>query len=235
MSLVAGRGPLSKDPAGWFSSPVPDDLVFVEPHPRRVQAIRNGQTVIDTERALLVHRRDHPLSYAFPADAVGGLPSDPVPEASGYAHVPWDAVDTWLEEGRQLVHYPPNPYHRVDCRPTKRVLRVSVAAATLVDTADTVIVFETALAPRLYVDPSVVRTDLLRRTETSSYCNYKGYATYWAAVVGGTVVDDVAWSYEDPPPECLPIKGHLSFDSDRAEVIAELPRLGQTSGCSCEV
>jgi hypothetical protein len=115
MSLVAGRGPLSKDPAGWFSSPLPDDLVFVEPHPRRVQAIRNGQTVIDTERALMVHRRDHPLSYAFPADVVGDLPSDPEPEAPGYVHVPWDAVDMWLEEGRPLVHYPPNPYHRVDC------------------------------------------------------------------------------------------------------------------------
>ncbi|MDT5207757.1 MAG: hypothetical protein QOF67_172 [Mycobacterium sp.] len=222
MSLVAGRGPLSKDPAGWFSSPLPDDPVFVEPHPRRVQAIRNGQVVINTERALMVHRRDHPLSYAFPADEVGDLPGDPEPQAPGYVHVPWDAVDTWVEEGRTLVHYPPNPYHRVDCRPTNRSLRVTAAGATLVDTGDTVIVFETALEPRLYVDPSVVRTDLLRRTDTSSYCNYKGYATYWAAV-GGDVVDDVAWSYEDPPPECLPIRGHLSFDARRVDVIAELP------------
>ena len=235
MSLVAGRGPLSKDPAGWFSPPLADVVVFVEPHPRRVQAIRNGQTVIDTERALLVHRRDHPLSYAFPADDVGYLPSEPEPEAPGFVRVPWDAVDTWLEEGRQLVHYPPNPYHRVDCRPTQRGLRVSVAGATLVDTVDTVIVFETALDPRLYVDPSVVRTDLLRRPDTSTYCNYKGYATYWAAAVGDTVVDDVAWSYEDPPPECLPIKGYLSFDATRTEVIAELPASGQPPGCGCEV
>jgi uncharacterized protein (DUF427 family) len=223
MSLVAGRGPLSTDPAGWFSSHLPDDLVFVEPYPRRVQAIRNGRVVIDTERALMVHRRDHPLSYAFPTDEVGDLPTDPEPEAPGYVHVPWSAVDTWVEEGRTLVHYPPNPYHRIDCRPTNRTLRVTVAGAALVDTADTVIVFETALEPRLYVDPSVVRTDLLRRTETSSYCNYKGYATYWAAVVGDTVVDDVAWSYQDPPPECLPIKGHLSFDAARVDVLAELP------------
>jgi uncharacterized protein (DUF427 family) len=223
MSLVAGRGPLSKDPAGWFSSPLPDDLVFVEPHPRRVQAIRNGHVVIDTERALMVHRRDRPLSYAFPADEIGDLPSDPEPQAPGYVHVPWDAVDTWVEEGRTLVHYPPNPYHRIDCRPTNRALRVTAAGATLVDTPVTVIVFETALEPRLYVDPSVVRTDLLRRTDTSSYCNYKGYATYWAAVVGDMVVEDVAWSYEDPPPECLPIKGHLSFDAARADVTAALP------------
>jgi uncharacterized protein (DUF427 family) len=225
MSLVAGRGPLSKDPAGWFSPPLPDEVVFVEPHPRRVQAIRDGQMFIDTERALLVHRRDHPLSYAFPEEIVGDLPREPEPEAPGYVRVPWDSVDTWLEEGRRLVHYPPNPYHRVDCRPTQRRLRVAIDGATLVDTADTVIVFETALDPRLYVDPSAVRTDLLRRTDTSTYCNYKGYATYWGAVVGDRVVDDVAWSYDDPPPECLPIKGYLSFDTSRAEVVAQLPAM----------
>jgi uncharacterized protein (DUF427 family) len=102
-------------------------------------------------------------------------------------------------------------------------LRVDVAGTTLVDTDDTVIVFETALEPRLYVDPSLVRTDLLRRTETSTYCNYKGVATYWAAVIGGTIVEDVAWSYPDPPPESLSIKGFLSFDATRADVVAELP------------
>jgi uncharacterized protein (DUF427 family) len=230
MSLVAGRGPLSKDPAGWFSSPVPEDLVFVEPHPRRVQGIRAGRTVIDTERALMVHRRGHPLSYVFPADEIGDLSGEPEPEAPGYLRVPWDAVDTWLEEGRRLVHYPPNPYHRVDCRPTARGLRVDVAGTTLVDTVDTVILFETALEPRLYVDPSLVRTDLLRPSETASYCNYKGDATYWSAVIGGIVIDDVAWSYQDPLPETLPIKGFLSFDAARADVVAELPGSHKAAG-----
>jgi uncharacterized protein (DUF427 family) len=219
MSLVAGRGPLSADPGGRFAPPIPAGVVYLEPHPRRVQAVLGGSLVIDTEQALLVHRQGHPLSYVFPADAVAGLPSEPEPQAPGFVHVAWDAVDTWLEEGRELVHYPPNPYHRVDCRPTKRRLRVSVGGTTLVDTDDTVIVFETALQPRLYVDPSLVRTDLLRRSQTSSYCNYKGFATYWS--VGE--VDDVAWSYPDPPPESLPIKGFLSFDATRVEVLAELP------------
>jgi uncharacterized protein (DUF427 family) len=225
MSLVAGRGPLSKDPAGWFSAPLPDDVVFVEPHPRRVQAVLDGCTVIDTERALLVHRRDHPLGFAFPADDVADLPNEPEPEAPGHVRVPWNAVDAWFEEGRKLVHYPPNPYHRVDCRPTHRRLRVTVAGITLVDTADTVAVFETALEPRLYVDPSLVRADVLRRSATTSYCNYKGYATYWSTVIGDTTVADVAWSYEDPLPETLPIKGFLSFDAARAEVLADLPGL----------
>jgi uncharacterized protein (DUF427 family) len=131
-------------------------------------------------------------------------------------HVPWTAVDAWLEEGRKLVHYPPNPYHRIDCRPTKRRLRVDVAGTTLVDIDDTVIVFETALEPRLYVAPGHVRTDLLRRSQTTSYCNYKGYATRWSA-------GDVAWSYEDPPPESPPIKRFFSFDGARVDLVAELP------------
>ncbi|OBG60412.1 DUF427 domain-containing protein [Mycobacterium sp. E735] len=226
MSLVAGRGPLSSDPAGRFSPPLPADVVFIEPHPRRVQAFQDGRAVIDTEGALLVHRRGRPLSYVFRAEEVSDLPTEPEPEAPGFVHVPWDAVDNWLEEGRELVHYPPNPYHRVDCRPTRRRLRVSVARTVLVDTDDTVILFETSLAPRLYVDPAHVRTDLLRRSDTLSYCNYKGFATYWSADVDGRVVDDIAWSYADPPPESLPIKGFLSFDLARADVVAELPHTG---------
>jgi uncharacterized protein (DUF427 family) len=235
MSLVAARGPLSNAPAGWFTPPLPADVVFVEPHRRRVQALRDGHVVLDTEHALMVHRRDHPLSYAFPAGEVGDLPSAPVAEAPGYVAVPWDAVDTWVEEGRELVHYPPNPYHRVDCRPTARRLRVVVADTMLVDTTETVIVFETSVEPRLYVDPAHVRTELLRPSETTSYCNYKGYATYWSAVVGDTVIDDIAWSYPDPPPETLPIKGYLSFDAARADVLAELPQAATMADCGCEV
>lgn len=197
--------------------------MFVEPHPRRVQARLGGRLVIDTERALLVHRPGRSLSYAFPTDAVGDLPSTPEPEAAGFVVVPWDAVDAWFEEGRQLVHYPPNPYHRVDYRPTNRILRVQAEGITLVDTGDTVICFETALAPKLYVKPSLVRTNLLRPTATTMYCNYKGTATYWSAVLDGTVIEDVAWSYEDPLPESEPIKGYLSFDPAKVEVVAELP------------
>lgn len=203
-------------------------MVLVEPHPRRVRAVRGDDVVLDTERCLLVHREGHPLSYAFPAELAGALPATPVPEAPGYVTVPWTAVDDWFEEGRRLVHYPPNPYHRVDCRPTTRRLRVTVGGETLVDTDQTVIVFETALAPRLYVDPAHVRTELLRATDTSSYCNYKGVATYWAAIIGETVVPDVAWSYAEPLPETEPIRGFFSFEGDGVSVSAELPAADQT-------
>jgi uncharacterized protein (DUF427 family) len=223
VSLNAGGGPLGPNPDGRFSSPIPEGLVFVEPHPRRVQAQRDGRVVLDTERVLLVHRSGRPLAYAFPADVVGDLPHEPEPEAPGFVQVPWDAVDTWFEEGRRLRHYPPNPYHRVDCRPARRHLRVTVDGTVLVDTDDTLILFETSLPPRLYVSPDHVHTDLLRPSTTSTYCNYKGDCSYWSATIDGRVIDDVAWSHEDPLPESRPIAGMLSFDPTKATVEADLP------------
>ena len=198
--------------------------MYVEPHPRRVTAEIGGRTVLDTERGLLVHRPGQFLAFAFPPDVVGGLPHEADPDAPGFVRVPWDAVDTWYEEGRRLVTYPPNPYHRVDCRPTRRTLHVTVAGTTLVDTDDTLILFETALAPVLYVDRTAVRMDLLRPSATTTWCNYKGVASYWSAVIGDVVVDDVAWSYDDPLPESVQITGMLSFDLAKADVVAELPQ-----------
>lgn len=237
MSLTTGRGPLGPDPAGRFSPPIPRGVAYVEPHPRRVQAEVDGVVVIDTERALLVHRPGQTLVYALPAETVeraraGGasLPATPVPEAPGYVAVPWDAVDRWLEEGRLLVNYPPNPYHRVDCRQTGRRLRVTAGTAVLVDTDETVTVFETALSPRLYIHPRALQAGRLRRSDTTTYCNYKGWTTYWSAVLdtpdGETVIGDAAWSHEDPLPESLPIKGLLCFDPGKVDVHAELPGEG---------
>lgn len=223
MSLVAGHGPLGTRPAGWCTPSLPGAVVYIEPHPRRIQAFVGGDTLIDTERALLVHRAGHALSYAFPHEEIGELPSHPVAEAPGYVAVAWDAVDAWFEEGRRLVHYPPNPYHRINCLRTRRRLRVTADETVIVDTDDTVILFETALAPRLYVNPALVRTDLLHRSQTTGYCNYKGTAAYWSVTLGGTVIADAAWSYPDPPPESLPVKGFLSFDPTKVRVLAELP------------
>jgi uncharacterized protein (DUF427 family) len=235
VTLTSAGGPLGRSPSGRFSAPIPPGVVYVEPHPRRIVAVVDGRAVVETEGALLVHRPGHPPAYAFPAAVVGDLPHAPEPEAPGYVQVPWDAVDAWYEEGRELRHYPPNPYHRVDCRPTRRRLRVEVAGTVLVDTDDTLVLFETALAPKLYVAPEHVRTGLLRRTDTTTYCNYKGDATYWSAVVGDTEVADVAWSYEEPLPESVPIAGMLSFDPARADVRAEIPQdAAAVAACDAE-
>jgi uncharacterized protein (DUF427 family) len=225
VSLTTGRGPLGPNPAGTFSAPVPDHVVYVEPFPRRVRGVVGGRTVVDSERAVLVHSPGAPPAYAFPAADVDGgvIAGEPEPAVPGHVHVPWDELDAWYEEDERMLGHPRNPYHRVDCVRTSRRLQVEVAGATLVDTAETMGVYETALAPRLYVARDHVRTDLLVPSDTATYCPYKGEASYWTATVGDTVVEDVAWSYDDPLPESLPIREMLAFDPTRATVIQEFP------------
>jgi uncharacterized protein (DUF427 family) len=222
MSLTTGRGPLSAKPAGRFSAPVPEHLSYSEPFRRRVRATKDGRTVIDTERALLLHRPGQPPTLAFPPDGVDGLPVDDAADAPGYVTVAPDAVDAWYEEDEEFFGHPRNPYHRVDCLRSSRPLRVEADGTVLVDTTKTMVVYETALDPRLYVDPGLVHVELTR-SQLHTYCPYKGTATYWNAVVNGVVLSDVAWSYEDALPESAPLQHLVSFDDQRVRVVHDLP------------
>jgi uncharacterized protein (DUF427 family) len=226
VTLAMGRGPLSPEPAGSFSEPVPHGVAYIEPFTRRLRGMLDGRTVVDSERVVVVHRPGQRLIYAIPAGDVDGAAAgkaEPAPHVDGHLTIPWGALDEWYQEEQRIVGYPANPYHRVDCIPTRRHLRVEVAGTVLVDTTETLGVYETALVTRLYVPRSAVRTDLLRPSATTSYCPYKGHATWWSAVVDGTVVEDVAWSYEDTHPESSPLRGLLSFDEQRADVVTDLP------------
>jgi uncharacterized protein (DUF427 family) len=223
VSLTTGRGPLSGRAAGRFSQPIPDGVVYVEPFPRRVRGYTGSTCVIESDSVLLVHRPGRPPTYAFPPDDVGVPSAEADPDADGYVRVAWDAVDAWYEEDQRVFGHPRNPYHRVECVPTHRRLRVEVAGIVLVDSDRTMGVYETALEPRLYVGKDQVCGDVLLRSGSATYCPYKGNAIYWSAVVDGTTVSDVAWSYEDPLPESLPIKGMLSFDEQRVDVVQDLP------------
>lgn len=222
MSLTTGRAPFSTNPAGRFEPPVHASTVYVEPFLRRVRAIVGDRTVLDSERVVLVHRAGQPPTYAFPEGDVRELPVTPEPAALGYVRVAWDAATAWYEEEEQVFGgHPRNPYHRIDCVRARRRLRVEVASALLVDTTDVISLHETSRAPQLYVARSAVRMDLLVASTTSSYCPYKGTASYWSAVVDGAVVPDVAWSYNEPLPESTPIAGMLSFYAERTTLAQE--------------
>lgn len=223
MSLTSGRGPLRSDRAGIFSPPVAGQLVYVEPFQRRVRAVRQGDTVVDSERVVLVHRPGAAPSYAFPAGDVSGVESTPVPEAPAFVTVTWDAVDAWWEEDQEVFLHPRNPYHRIDIVPTHRRLRVLLGDTVLVDTTETLLLYETSLAPKLYVHPRHVTPGILSPSETTTYCPYKGTTTYWHATLSGVRADDVAWSYEEPLPESTAIRGLLSFEESRVRIETDIP------------
>lgn len=224
MSLTTGAAPFSRNPAGRFDPPMAVGIVYVEPLLRRVRAMIGDRTVIDSERVLLVHRAGAPPTYAFPAQDVRGLPASPEPAALGYVRVPWAMATAWYEEEEQVFGgHPRNPYHRVDCVLACRRLRVEVAGAVLVDTSDVISLYETSRAPQLYARRADVRMELLVPSTTVTYCPYKGSALHWNATVDGTLVRDVAWSYDDPLPESTPIAGMLGFYAERTQMIQDVP------------
>lgn len=45
----------------------------------------------------------------------------------------------------------------------------------------------------------------------SSFCEWKGSATYWTVSVGGKTAENVGWSYENPTASFQPIKSHIAF------------------------
>ena len=65
------------------------------------------------------------------------------------------------------------------------------------------------------------------RAAGSSWCEWKGAATYWDAVVDGRRVAQVGWSYEDPSPGFEHLRGAVAFypgKVDRALVDGEAAR-----------
>ena len=125
-------------------------------HPRRVRATKDGATVVDSERVRLVYRTGSLPGFAFPAEDVR-VASEPEPAVDGYVTVPWDAVDTWLEEDEEIVVHPRDPYHRIDVLDTSRRVIVRVKGEELGATSGARILFETALPPRYYVSRDDVR------------------------------------------------------------------------------
>lgn len=223
MSLTSGRGPLSSRPAGIFVPPVTLPVSYFEPFRRRVRGLLGGRPVIDSESVMLVHRADQPPTYAFPEGDVHVAGTLVLPELSGYVTVPWDAVETWLEEEEPVLMHPRNPYHRVDCLQSRRRLRVEAAGTVVVDSDRTIAVYETALEPRLYVSRDLVTGGQLHPSPTRTYCRYKGEASYWTLVVGDVGVVDAGWSYEAATSESAPIAGLIAFDETRVSVTNDLP------------
>jgi len=72
VSLTAGSGPLGERPAGRFDRPVPERVLFIEPVPPRIRGVASGETVVDSDRAMLLHETGRLPVYHFPLDDVRG-------------------------------------------------------------------------------------------------------------------------------------------------------------------
>lgn len=146
----------------------------------------------------------------------------PVEGVAGTVRFRWSAMDSWLEEDEPIFVHPRNPYARVDAvRSTRRVV-VSVDGLEVARSDAPVMVFETGLPTRYYLNRSDVRLDLLEPSSTQTSCPYKGTTSaYWSVTVNGQQYRDVAWCYDFPTLEVAPIAGLVAFYNERADIVVE--------------
>jgi uncharacterized protein (DUF427 family) len=131
----------------------------------------------------------------------------------------WAALDAWFEEDEQVFVHPRNPYVRVDALRSTRRVRVELEGVVLADTTSPVMVFETGLPTRYYLNRTDVRFEHLAATETVTACPYKGTTSgYWSAQVGDQVHRDVAWAYDFPTRQLLPIAGLIAFYNEKVDI-----------------
>jgi uncharacterized protein (DUF427 family) len=148
-------------------------------------------------------------------------PDSPLSALRDLVRIEWGAMDQWLEEDEPVYVHPRDPYKRVDILASSRRVRVELDGVTLADSARPRILFETSLIPRYYVPLPDVRTDLLRRSETTSHCPYKGVASWWSVQVGAALHEDLAWTYQAPLPESQKVAGLVCFQDERVDMVLD--------------
>lgn len=199
-----------------------------EPVPRRVRAMLDGEVIVDTVRALYVWEWPAYPQYYLPAAdirpgvAVDDLVADVHEGPPDTVRLRWDAVDAWFEEDEEVFVHPRNPFARVDALRSTRPVRIELEGVVIADSPSPVMVFETGLPPRYYLDRSTVDFDHLVPSQTVSECPYKGRTSaYWSIRAGGRVHEDLAWTYAFPTREMLPIAGLIAFFNERVDVILD--------------
>ena len=113
----------------------------------------------------------------------------------------------------------PGPDHpiSVECNPSRVV--ISIAGRVVADTREALTLGEAHYPAVQYIPRRDVDMTLLARTDRSTYCPYKGDASYFSIPVGGERSIDAVWSYETPYAAVAEIKDHLAFYPDRVDAI----------------
>ncbi len=62
-----------------------------------------------------------------------------------------------------------------------------------------------------YFPAESVRTELLKDSDTTTVCPWKGTASYYNIDADGETNQDAAWSYPAPKDAASEIRGHIAF------------------------
>jgi uncharacterized protein (DUF427 family) len=146
----------------------------------------------------------------------------------GMARFEWSALDRWFEEDEEIFVHPRSPYTRVDAVRSTRSVRIELEGVVLAESSSPVMVFETGLPTRYYLNRTEVDFAHLVASDTVTSCPSKGTKTgYWSVQIGDVVQPDLAWSYDFPTRQLLPIANLIAFYNEKLDIFVDgelLPR-----------
>ena len=148
-------------------------------------------------------------------------PESPLAELRDLVRLDWNSMSEWLEEDEPVYTHARDPHTRVDILASTRHVRVELDGVAVADSRQPRILFETGLPPRYYLPLTDLRMDLLRPSEASSHCPYKGTASYWSVDTGRAEHRVVVWMYRYPLPESQKIAGLACFYNEKVDLFID--------------
>jgi uncharacterized protein (DUF427 family) len=116
--------------------------------------------------------------------------------------------------------YAKHPEHRITTHPAKIRVQVTYRGEVIADTREAVAMEEGNYPIVYYVPREDVKMERLVRTSHTTYCPFKGHASYYS-LAGGP--ENAVWSYEQPYDEVAVIRERLAFYPDKVDSIVAAP------------
>jgi uncharacterized protein (DUF427 family) len=113
----------------------------------------------------------------------------------------------------------PGPDHpiSIDANPSHVV--VTVGGKVIADTHNALTLREASYPPVQYIPRRDVDMAALTRSEHTTYCPYKGDASYYSIPAGGDRSLNAVWTYETPFEAMAQIKDYVAFYPDRVDEV----------------
>jgi uncharacterized protein (DUF427 family) len=116
----------------------------------------------------------------------------------------------------------PGPDHPISIDPNPSRVVVTVGGRIIADTHNALTLHETSYPAVQYIPRRDVDMAALTRSEHTTYCPYKGYASYYSIPAGGDRSLNAVWTYETPFEAMAQIKDYVAFYPDRVDGIRSL-------------
>ncbi|WP_029060149.1 DUF427 domain-containing protein [Stappia stellulata] len=111
-----------------------------------------------------------------------------------------------------------HPNHAISLRPNTRLVRVSLYGQPVAESRHGLVLRESGYPDVHYLPRDDIDMNRLAASDHTTYCPFKGTASYWTISVSNGEAANAAWSYDAPFDDVADLKGHVAFYADRVDV-----------------